>query len=171
MVGFRDEFTDTADVLWQRDPRDSVRQQIVDALDTLFKRLLRTIGYETNLGANVFWWRATPLQLSELNAILAEDTVEQTVAAIGEHLHTLTINLELWLRPASRTDAGEEARQAVADLYRAIGIDTTLGAIAQDVSPPRGVETVRAEQEGVRCFVIRTAFQVEYVTLPFNPFE
>ncbi len=52
---------------------DSIRQRIVDAIDTRFKAILVTGGYVTDIGSHVFWWKDAPMQISDLPGMNCKD--------------------------------------------------------------------------------------------------
>ena len=149
----------------------SIRQQIVTQLDTLFKTILTTGGYNLNLGSHVFWWRVTPLQIAELPAIVLKDTQDQTTRATGrQDQHALTIEAVISI---NSSDFGATARLAIADFIKALGTNvapnTCLGGYASDIAPPDS-ETFEAEHEGIKGFGIAITFQVLYGTLRFDPY-
>jgi hypothetical protein len=148
----------------------SIRQLVVTALDTLLKTIKTTAGYNLNLGNNVFWWRDTPLQISELPAICCKDTNDTMVRAIGIHEHSLTVELTISLESS---DTGAMARQAIADVIKALGTNVSpnacLGGYAEDINPPDS-EVFEAVHEGIKGYGVTLTFQVIYQTKPFDPY-
>ena len=147
---------------------DSVRQEVVTALDTLFKTITTANSYNTNLGNNVSWWRSRPLQASELPALCLKDTNENRVVAIGQWEHLLTIEAEILV---NASDDGDSMRQAAADVIKVLGTSLTLGGIAEDIRPPGSMESVDVEQDSLRMFGALMSFQVEYYTNPWDPYS
>jgi hypothetical protein len=149
----------------------AIRQQVVTQLDTLLKTI-KTPAYNLNLGRNVSWWRPNelPLQVSELPAICCKDTNETTVRAMGQHEHALTIEAVIALES---TDTGATARQAIADLVKALGTNVSpnvcLGGYAEDINPIES-EVFEVVQEGIKGYGVAVKFQVIYATRPFDPY-
>lgn len=129
-----------------------------------------SIPYSQNLGSNVFWWRETSLEESELPALLCRDTVDTTVRAIGEHEHLLTVEATIELRSS---DTAEMARKARADIEKALGTNVSpnecLSGYAQDINPISS-EVIEVEHKGIKAFGVALRFQVQYVTAPFDPY-
>ena len=147
-----------------------IRQLVVTALDTLLKTIKTTAGYQTNLGSNVFWWRDTPLQASELPGVVCRDMNDTIVRAIGQHEHSLTIEV---IVSVNSSDSGATMRLAISDIIKALGTNvspnTCLGGYAEDISPPDS-ETIEVEHEGIKGYGIRLTFNVTYATNPFDPY-
>jgi len=113
---------------------DSARQTVVDAIDARLKTILVSPGgYETNLGANVFAWRATPFTETELPGLAYRDLDEANDISVGEWEHFLTLEIDIHV--FDETDAMAELRAAIKDVVKAIGTDTTFGGLTQDVAP------------------------------------
>lgn len=109
---------------------DSKRQQIIDAIDARLKTIKTVNGYETDAGNNVFEWRATPLQDSELPALLFRDTTSPVDdETYSMHLHTLSVEITL---VASGATSADIIRKMLADIQKAIGTDATWSGIAAD---------------------------------------
>ncbi len=148
----------------------SIRQYIIPALDTLFKTIKPTAGYNPNLGNTVFWWRDTPLQISELPAICCKDTNDTMVRVTGQDEHSLSIELTISLESS---DSGATARQAIADVIKALGTNISpnicLSGYAQDILSPDS-ETFEVEHEGIKGYGVTMVFQVIYATLHFDPY-
>jgi hypothetical protein len=148
----------------------SIRQLIVTALDTLLKTIKTTAGYNLNLGNNVFWWRDTPLQISELPAICCKDTNDTMVRVTGQDEHSLAIELTIALESS---DSGATARQAIADVIKALSTKISpnicLSGYAQDITPPDS-EVFETVHEGIKGYGVTMVFQVIYATLHFDPY-
>ena len=148
----------------------TIRQQIVTQLDTLFKTIKTTAGYNLNLGNNVHWWRDAPFQTSELPGLLCRDTDDVIVRAIGQHEHLLTIEAVALLESS---DSGATVRQAAADIVKALGTNvppaSCLGGYAEDINPPDS-EVIEVQHEGIKGYGVALKFQVVYCTAPFDPY-
>lgn len=143
----------------------SIRQKLVEAVDARLKTILTTGGYETNIGANVFWWRAR-LDPNSLPAIACRDRQHQEVATAGAWRRTLMIDMEIYLAPASAPDT--VMRQALADIETAIGSDVTFGGLAEDTQYIEGEHMSLDDHENV---IVASGFfvAIEYTTEPWNP--
>jgi len=148
----------------------AIRAQVVAQLDALFKKIKTTAGYNSNLGSYVFWWRDTPLQVSELPGVVLRDTVESTVRAIGQHEHALAIEATILIESS---DSGATARNIIADVIKALGTNVSpnvcLGGYAEDISPVES-EVMEVEHEGIKGYGIDLKFTVTYATPPFDPY-
>lgn len=149
----------------------SIRQQVVTQLDTLLKTIKVTPGgYQTNLGNNVFWWRDTPLQISELPGIVCRDISETTVRAAGQHEHVLTVQAIISLESS---DSGAMIRKEIADIVKALGTQVSpnacLGGYAEDIDPPDS-EVIEVEHAGIKSFGMSVNIRIHYATSPFDPY-
>lgn len=142
------------------------RQQVVEALDTLLKTILTTNGYETDLGNNVFEWRATPLAEDETPGIIWRDTADTIDLTIGENQHNLNFEILLF---AQGTTAPSTIRKMIADVVKAIGSDLTLGGLVEDIK--QNSENIGTDQAERFNAVAMLTFTVIYTTEPFNPYQ
>jgi len=113
----------------------SKRQQIVDYLSTELKKILKTNGYNTDAGKNVFEWRDTPLQKTELPGIVFRDNlVNKTAGTIGMFRWLMRLEIAIFGKSAS------EIRSVIEDVIRVIGncSETRFGGVAADVEIPEG---------------------------------
>ena len=110
-----------------------IRQQIVDALDLRFKSILIVGGYQTDIGKNVFAWRSTAFTDDELPGLAYLDLDESNDVSIGEWEHGMILEIDLHI--LHETDAMRELRNAITDVLRAIGLDTRLGGLTEDITP------------------------------------
>ena len=107
---------------------DSVRQQIVSAIDARLKGILISGGYETNAGQHVFDWRVEETEEDVLPALIYRDTtVESSVDSFSAHAHKMTVTI---LALATDSTPMAEIRKIIADVDKAIGVDHTWGNLA-----------------------------------------
>lgn len=148
----------------------TIRQRVVTALDTLFKTIKTTAGYQTNLGSNVFWWRDTPLQVSELPGLVCRDIAETTVRAVGQHEHILTVQAIISLESS---DDGATVRKEIADITKALGTQVSpnvcLSGYAEDIDPPDS-EVIEVEHAGIKIYGMAVNIRIHYATAPFDPY-
>jgi hypothetical protein len=112
---------------------DSIRQQIIDAIDIRFKTILVTGGYKTNIGQHVFDWLDRDLADSELDALIYRDKHNEITS---ESFDTCTNRLqaEIEIKTKSATTA-EQVRLMAEDVYAAIGTDESWGGLALGTDP------------------------------------
>jgi hypothetical protein len=143
----------------------SIRQQIVEAIDTRFKTILTTGGYETNIGQNVHWFRGR-LDPAGLPAIVCRDHQTQEWATAGAWTRTLTIEMELYLAPTATPDT--IMRSALADIEVAVGSDDTWGGLAETTHLFEGE---RPQIDDYETIIVASGIflAIEYTTAPWNP--
>lgn len=143
-------------------------QLIIDAILTKLRTITTTNGYETNVGNNIFEWRANPLEESEMPGIVLRDTFPEEIMTVGAHEHTLLIELFIFTAGA---DAVAQARKIIADLNKAMGsIDRTWGGLAEDTVPANsgGIGTDQAN----KFFAVAVKpYNISYTTEPFNAYQ
>jgi hypothetical protein len=76
------------------------------------------------LGDNIFAWRKTPLQASELPALVYRDRTETKEPGWGIYENKLSMEIEIFANTAA------EIRECIADLEVAIFNDETWGGLA-----------------------------------------
>lgn len=139
----------------------STRQQIVTALDTLMKTIKVVNGYQTNAGLNVFVWRSTPLEQTDLPAILLRDTTDpidaEGVTDRADHL--LTVEFALY---ASGATADAASRTLVEDVLKALGTSPTLSGKCYDMRPT--ASNLVAEHQDIRLAAASLTIQIRYRT-------
>ncbi len=149
---------------------DSKRQLVCTALDTRLKTILTASGYNTNLGLQVHEWRETPLDLSDLPACIwrdrSEDDGNATIGGtIGYQIHQLKMELSVFI---SGSTTPSQARQILADIQTAIGVDQTFGGLADRTDPlSNELEIAHEENEVGRLTVNIT---ITYRTKKWNAY-
>ena len=150
---------------------DSIRQRIVDAVDTRLKTILVANGYESNLGRSVFAWhdRELAVEVIDLPCIIWRDTdcddSNATVGTLGYHLHALRMECEIL---DNRDAIPVMLRKEVADVIKAIGTDTTWGGLANRTNPiSHTLEVNQTEKLEGRATI---TFQIEFYTSKLNPY-
>ena len=114
----------------------SIRQDIIDAVDTQLRTILISNGYNLDLGNNVFHWRETNLTEADFPAIVYRDLnpseIEHHGVARG-YVHTFQVEIVALQTSAATTPA--ELRKAIQDIYTAVGVDDLWGGLAHDTQP------------------------------------
>lgn len=146
---------------------DSIRQQIISALDTRLKAILVTGGYETNIGSNVFDWKANSLEEEDLPALIYKDiSVETNIDSLASFAHRMTVQV---IVVAQNSTPMTEIRKAMADVDKAIGVDHTFGNLAlltERIGDESGIELEERRFAGcqiVYSITFRTSCWNDYV--------
>ncbi len=149
---------------------DSIRQQIVDALETRLKDILVAKGYKTDLARNIFIWRTTDLQESELPALVVRDMPEDVIVRGTNHEYTLTFELEAKIKnsPITAMIPAKEAREVIADVIKAIGVDPNFSNLVQGTRPVSN-ESLSIEQKDKKVASLIMKIEIRYVTKRFAP--
>ncbi len=145
---------------------ESIRQQIMSALKTRMQTITTGNGYVTNIGSNVFEWRTTDFQVSELPAMDIRDTGEEVEVRGGNHIYTLTVEIE---SKVSGATSGADMRDIMADIIKAIGTDTGFSNLVQDTKPVQN-ESTGLGQNDKKIGSILMTFEMRYLTKAFTPF-
>lgn len=155
---------------------DSIRQKIVDAVETRFQGILTSGGYETNLGNNVFVWRDTqkvPLTSDELPALVlfdkqCEGTEDGQV--LNRHHFRLTMIADIF----TDSSTGDTfVRKAIADLHKAIGVDEqwTVSTVKLAIRTKPVMDQIDIEQQEEIISAARFAFVIEFRTNRWDPYN
>lgn len=146
----------------------TVRQQIVDAIDTRLKLIapghqftlpsgVHTCG-STILG--VYQWRKVPFSANQVPAIEFRDTDADTEPGPStQHEHKLQIELDIFFKGGT---ALADGRTALADVIAAIGSDPRWGGLARwtDIASPN----INMDQAGDIIAGVQLNFTVSYRT-------
>lgn len=109
---------------------DSIRQQIIDKIDTRFKAIKKTGGYKTDVGLHVFDWLDRDLADSELGALIYRDRTN-TKNASSQKIFDNKVRLEIEVKTKSASTTAKQVRMMIEDVYKAIGTDETWSGLAQ----------------------------------------
>lgn len=148
---------------------DSLRQQIIDAVDTRFKTILTANGYETDLGQNVFHWKENAFEQDHLPCLEYRDVSDPPEdIAFQLRLHTITLEVRAY---AKGSDVDKTARKLIADIVKCIGTDLTWGGLAEDteqISVPGEINMDHAEKKIAGTLLV---FEIEYTSDRFDPYS
>ncbi|HEX8773258.1 MAG TPA: hypothetical protein VF735_06595 [Pyrinomonadaceae bacterium] len=142
----------------------SRRQQIIDAMKTRFSAITTAGGYATNIGNQVHEWRTTEIPADGLPAQSLRDPVDEVTLPDKDslmHRHHLNVILDLVIQESA--EQATEARKALADVVKAIGVDPTWGGLAARTLPRR--EQIMTDAQGNWLGGARMEFVVEYDTM------
>jgi hypothetical protein len=113
---------------------DSIRQQIITALDTRLKTIKKTASYKTDAGNNVFDWLDRDLADSELDAIVYRDKTNE-ISAEGFDVSGNRVRVEIEAKTKQASGTAARLREIIEDIYKAIGTDESFGGLAIESSP------------------------------------
>jgi hypothetical protein len=111
----------------------SLRQQIVDAIETRAKTISVANGYQTAIGSHVFVWKLTPFGANEMPGVDIRDRSdaidsEGLKGSVNVDNHDLTVAFEVVCQSGRTSD--DDVRKMIADVYKMIGMDPTWGSLA-----------------------------------------
>jgi hypothetical protein len=147
----------------------SIRQQIVNAIATAFASITVLGGYQTDIGAKVTKWDQTPITERRAKGVDISDPEELSFPGTTLHQdHELTVYAIIHCKD-SATATPEYLRNAIADVWRTIGLDRTWGRLARTTEPVKS--EIGVDQSGQITGAARVQFKVKYRTATFNPFS
>lgn len=110
----------------------SNRADLISALDTRFKTILTTAGYNTNLGANVKHWQTEDIPEASCPALIYSDASDnQELEAFDEIRHDLAVTIDLKYVVSDIDDVYD----GIEDVPAAIGTDPSFGGLATGTLP------------------------------------
>jgi hypothetical protein len=139
---------------------DTIRQQIIDAIDTQLKTILVSNGYYTDLGLTVQEWDLTPLDPdNETERLEYRDEEESRLdLTVGEQ----TMGLPLAIRVLTAGDTSvRDIREMLADVAKAMYEDPTWGALASDTNQ-EGLATLDKAEAADQASGVEVRFLIEY---------
>ena len=155
---------------------DSIRQQVINALDTRLKTITIANGYLTDLGTNVAAWSTTPFDPQNETFKLEYLDQDVTTSAggdipVGVHSHKMKVTLRLIVKDNTPIDL---VRKYNADIMKAIGVEAKANG-----SRWSGL-AIRTDPEGDRTQIDRAAnrfggqeisFYITFRTLEWDPYS
>ena len=148
------------------DPNDSVRQRIVDVIDTRLQTITTGNGYTTDAGNNVKEWQENPFEKGDQQGIDFRDVGEEIEdSAVGEQWHTLYVEVRAFGYGSTATDDG---RKVIADIIQCMGTDLEMSTLAEDTRIVAAAEDFEVEHEDRRYAGILLRFAIEYATDRFD---
>lgn len=146
---------------------DTIRQRIVDALETRLGSIMIAGGYKTDAGENVFKWRDHAVPEANLPAILFRDNGEtREQDTVNKVSHFLELGLQIL---ASGETADETIRQIYGDILQALRVDESFGDLAEMVILPE--DSLEVFQVSNKTFGAEFTFQSWYLTDRLNAYE
>jgi hypothetical protein len=165
---------------------DSVRQRLFNAVETRFKTISVTNGYQTDIGAKVFAWRnleKDPLQESEsqlLNIIDWKENSNPITLGNPTFQHELIFQIEVE-NVVSGNDADKTGRKIIADIQKCLGVDmrwqetpgdltTALAFSTLPVDTPEGTNLMEIKQADRIVVSVKYQFKINYRTRGWDAF-
>lgn len=149
---------------------ESLRQQIINAVDVRLKTIKIANGYETDIGLNVNRWKAIPISSDKEYELIYRDVSEDASAenaAIGKHEHTLHFEVEIITKAGSISD--NQIRKMIADIEKSISAGETWGGLAQRTIPEGNEINILQSEKIIGGAIIR--FAIIYRTNRWNPYS
>ena len=150
------------------------REQIFDAVETRFKSILKTGGYNTDLGTKVLKWRSFPsVREDEVPALVIRDTNEEPeLIGIGKQQsekRTLTIEYNIIQNGVDTDSLFESLRKGNADIENAIRTDVKWSGYALYTKPKGNSMGLPENNTSELIGVLSGSFEIIYQTEYFNP--
>lgn len=147
------------------------RQQIVNAIKARLAGITTANGYQTDIGLKQTEWNPGPKGADpEADELPGHDIRDEVEAAEVTNKNSGTFDRALEIVViAELKEAGPgagEARQALEDLIKAVGIDPTWGGLARRTLPVE--EDINVDELGQRIGAARLKFKVEYSRRPWE---
>ena len=112
---------------------DTIRQQIITAIDTQLKTISVANGYRTELGATVQEWDVTPLDPDSETYRLEYRDEEEARADLTVGEHTMGLVMVIRVLTSGSTSAAD-IREMISDVAKAMYEDPTFGGLAYDTN-------------------------------------
>lgn len=146
---------------------ESIRQQIVTAILARMSTITTANNYETDIGNSVHEFRQTDFQESELPAMDVRDVSESVEKRGGNDIFSLSIEIEA---KTLGSTSGTQARDIIADISKAVGVDSSFGNLAQDTLAIRN-DILSSDKNNRQISSILMAFEVRYITKSNAPYN
>lgn len=138
----------------------TIRQQIIDAIQTRFEGITVVNGYNSDMGLHISQWKATPLNADDFPALEYRDIACNRVDGAPIGFFRWALNMEIEIVTASGATTITDVREMLADVYKAIGTDETWGALAQWTEQPS--DAVIIEQQDKIIGGAKILFNIVY---------
>lgn len=139
----------------------SKRQDICTKIGAALAAILTDNDYLTNLGQNVFEWRSTPLEDSELPGIIWRDRGNVYEGPVtGRTSNELTIELEIFFTGST---SPAKMRNYIADIRTCLMNNNTWSNLAIGTSLIED-ETSTIEQAELKIGATSMRFSIKYIT-------
>lgn len=150
----------TSDAEWMSATGKSRRQQIIEALNSILSTIV-------SLGGNVFEWKGSDFQESDLPGIDIRDVSEEVEIKGQRHFNKVTIELE---GKVSASTSTQQARDVMADIIAKMGEKFNINNLAHKITPLDN-ELLDFEKGNKKFGTILIRFEIEYSTKAFQPYS
>ena len=143
---------------------DTIRQRIVDAIQSAARGISVANGYKTDFGGRAHLWKVTPYEdagLPCLNIFDRKREIERHLS--GRHHHQLLVEIVV---VALGTATDRDLRAMMADVIRMVGQNRKWGGLAYDTDPVS--DEIAIEQEDRKRGGAKLAFLIHFRTEPYN---
>jgi hypothetical protein len=145
----------------------SKRQRIVDAVKARFAAISVAGGYLTELGGKQTEWHPAAKGPDDRPGHDVRDLAEETVVEDrNKGLYERKLLVQVVAEVAESDATAANARAALADMIRAVGVDPTWGGLARYSLPVEDEVTV--DEEAQRVGGARLVFEVVYSRKPWE---
>jgi len=150
---------------------DPIREQVVQALETLLGTITKANGYLTNVGSKIYRGTDRPLEENELPGAVMVEGQESSdpEVSVGKNHQYLNISVEARTIYTDKQNHQQEAGKMLADIIKAVGTDPTLGGLAIDISN-QGNIVDRPEAEA-QIAAVDISLLVHYRTNHLDPYS
>jgi len=147
---------------------DSIRQSIIDAIDTQIQTILISNAYETDAGLKVFWHKKTAMQQADCPGITLEDLKGNTEAiAFTTQINYIILNVRGFY--VGETD-GIYARKLIADIIKCLGVDVTWGGLAEDSRQVESTDDIEIEHMERKVSGVEVSYEITYLSNINDPY-
>jgi len=144
----------------------TIRQQILTAYNSRLATILTTGGYNTNLGQQIHYDLATPLNESQTPALKYKVKSDPPDYRYGAEIHRLLIENEI---SAVGSNADSTVESCIGDFMAALAADGTLGGICQDISNFDTGEAI-IDHQGTFSVQVPVTVEIWYSTKINDPY-
>ncbi len=147
---------------------DTIRQQIINAIEIRFQGITIANDYQTNIGLNVSLWKDFPWEQGIDSGVDIRDPECTAVAdAFPTHTFRMMVKVTAFAKAGALT-AKEIRDKTLADINKAIGVDPQWGGLAQNTEPPS--DSIIIEQKDKIIGGVEITCVVQFRTKTWDPY-
>lgn len=140
---------------------DSIRQQIITALDARLKTITIANGYNTDAGLHVYDWLDRALADTELDAIIYRDpSCDINHGLAVAYINKVRVEIEAKTKQAGNT--AERLRHILEDICAAINTDETWAGLAENSEPLENSMDIQQDEKIKGSATLQ--IEIEYTT-------
>lgn len=145
----------------------TIRQQIINAINTRFQGITVANGYQTNIGLNVSLWTDSPWDRSiDFGVDIRDPDCTGSADVFPAHTFKLTVKVMAFTKTGATT-AATIRDKVLADINKAIGVDPFWGGLAQNTEPP--TDSIIIEHKDKIIGGCEITFVVQFRTKAWDP--